>query len=806
MSNLQSKLSGIEFAPVAEPTLQPPGAWVVLFGVLYPLAVIVTEFALRMCAEALLDPMPTYGHVLAVLLVPASNMLIWSRLQQKACGGDRWLVFANGAAIAIACFYTVLFLPLVPIAFVAILVGIGLLPLAPLVSLVCTLRLRRALYGRCREHRPPLLAGLAAGLALLFVLDIPAAATRLGMQWAASDIASERERGLTLLRVLGDDELLLRLCYGAETKPTGPLGALLLFSGEHLFRPRPAAFLQPLQAREVYYRVHGVPFNTVPAPFKQGHQARFANFQFDPDHGATSVGGRLKGLDIVSSRIDGSIGADDAVSYLEWTVEFRNETMLEREVRLQMELPPGGVVSRATLWVNGAEREAAYGGRSEVRAAYTRVAVQQRRDPLLVTTKGGDRILAQAFPVPRNGTIKFKIGITAPLDLVDASTASLTLPAIVDRNFSFAPGFMHSVWIESKRLLAASTPGLVAGPTGSGQFRVSGELDDGMLSRTRPVIGATRNAGMGNLLAQLDGADRIVQEIAWRMPQASPALMLVIDGSARVRDHVPKLIEALDAIPATASVGAMIALEPVSQVPLAPWSAAQKQAVLELLRSARFVGGQDNAPVLATALRALETVPNARLLWIHGPQPVSFDGSAALLEQTTARLSSLPEMTLYSVEPGPNEVLPDEPWAWGAHTLPRTASPAGDLSAYFARAGSATMAIGWSRVEAGEEGLAKGSDHIVRLWANERVLELMHASPMGNRDAAVALATQYHLVTPISGAVVLETKQQYDESRLTPVGQNTVPTVPEPQQWALALIACAALAWLLWHRRFMVAA
>jgi len=51
-------------------------------------------------------------------------------------------------------------------------------------------------------------------------------------------------------------------------------------------------------------------------------------------------------------------------------------------------------------------------------------------------------------------------------------------------------------------------------------------------------------------------------------------------------------------------------------------------------------------------------------------------------------------------------------------------------------------------------------------------------------------------VTPVSGAVVLESKQQYDESRLTPVSQATVPTVPEPHEWALALIACAALMWL----------
>src|SRR5260370_33371760 len=103
-----------------------------------------------------------------------------------------------------------------------------------------------------------------------------------------------------------------------------------------------------------------------------------------------------------------------------------------REARMQIALPLGGVVSRATLWVDGEEREAAYGGRAEVREAYRRVAVQQRRDPLLVTTKGADRVLAQAFPVPRDGgTIKFKLGITAPLEITTPSQPRLALPALV---------------------------------------------------------------------------------------------------------------------------------------------------------------------------------------------------------------------------------------------------------------------------------------------------------------------------------------------------------------------------------------
>src|SRR5262249_37950736 len=227
---------------------------------------------------------------------------------------------------------------------------------------------------------------------------------------------------------------------------------------------------------------------------------------------------------------------------------------------------------------------------------------------------------------------------------------------------------------------------------------------------------------------------------------------------------------------------------------------AQKQAVMRLLRSGYFEGGQDNAPALVTALEVLEAEPNAQLLWVHGPQPVSFRDSATRLEQTASRLSRLPVVTLYSVEPGPNEVLPDAPWAWRARLLPRTASLQSDLSTFLGRATGQTLAIHRSQTQ-GAEGTDKGSDHIARLWAHNRVLDLMQINPAGNRAAAVSLATQYRLVTPVSGAVVLETRQQYEESRLAPVSQATVPTIPEPHEWALLLTACAALAWLLWQQR-----
>ena len=47
--------------------------------------------------------------------------------------------------------------------------------------------------------------------------------------------------------------------------------------------------------------------------------------------------------------------------------------------------------------------------------------------------------------------------------------------------------------------------------------------------------------------------------------------------------------------------------------------------------------------------------------------------------------------------------------------------------------------------------------------------------------------------TPVSGAVVLETKQQYDEAGLQPVPPGSVPTVPEPETWLLIIVALGVL-------------
>jgi hypothetical protein len=448
-----------------------------------------------------------------------------------------------------------------------------------------------------------------------------------------------------------------------------------------------------------------------------------------------------------------------------------------------------------------------------VREAYERVAVRLRRDPLLVTSRGAGRVLAQAFPVPRDGgTIKFKIGITAPLALDEAGKAKLVLPAILDHNTSLDGMAAHGLWIESKSRLTADAEGLEVSETQPGLYRLAGSIDGAGLTRARPTIVAerpTHDAAVVSRFGTGNSIRHVEQVIASRPAGAAPALVVVVDGSAQVGGAVDRIAAALAGIPAGTPVGIIAASGVTQRVGIAPWSQAQQAAVERLLRSQRFTGGHDNNLALADALMAAEMHENATVLWIHGPQPIRFSDTASRLEQAGARLSRKPAIWLYAVAAGPNEALPDVPWAWEAQALPATGDVGADLEGFLAReiaAKERAVAVRKETAAPSATHSVQASGHVARLWARDRVLAMMREKGESARGDAVALATEFEIVTPVSGAVVLETQQQYDEMRLAAANPGSVPTVPEPHEWALIIMAALSLLWLMRQGRGAVAA
>lgn len=499
---------------------------------------LAIEASTHMCAEAFFDPLPTPLHAGLIGLVALTQAI----LVLAAVGVEPLrrspLGLLHGLATGVALLYAVAFLPLTPLGFLGIVAwGLGLLALAPLAALVS--------LGVLRTQRkdPGFVPGLVLGVLLLLLADLPHEVARVGLTLTASE--STAQTGLDLLRS-NDEEALRILCYGDFQRPLDFLGSV-------------AGIVQtdPLEARKAYYRAYGRPFQALPRP-PLPRRVGFGRQGADLDQGGEEVGGRLPGLSLVRSHLRGVV--EGPASYAEWTMDFHNAAAEPAEARAEVALPPGGVVSRATLWIDGQEREAAYGGSAQVRQAYERV-VAQRRDPLLVTWAGPGRVLVQCFPVPPGKTMRIRLGISAPLELEER--ARMLLPRFEDHNFE-----------------------IPAAP----EFALPGPVRDRAVEVPRPA------------------GDRWVRDgvtaVRAPRPPLPRKLVVAVDGSAGMQAHAEAVAAAL---PPEATV-------------LVSTDGPPRQLKPAGLPTFRFLGGRDAMPLLLEAARLAG--PEGAVLWVHAPQPV----------------------------------------------------------------------------------------------------------------------------------------------------------------------------------------
>jgi hypothetical protein len=476
---------------------------------------------------------------------------------------------------------------------------------------------------------------------------------------------------------------------------------------------------------------------------------------------------------------------------------------MQREARAEIQLPPGAVVSRLTLWVNGEEREAAFAGKGKVRAAYQSV-VRQQRDPVLVTTAGRDRILVQCFPVPPNrGDMKIRIGITVPLILEDANNARLLLPHFTSRNFRIPNDFTHSTWIESKTPMTSADSSLKPGQWPTGTFTLGAGISDWELSRPQTTIQLTRANVASWSKDPFGSRDLIIhQSIVERTPAHLYRIVLVLDTSKGMDYAARNLTTALRSIPANFDVKLVL----TNADGLQNSTASGTEEISAKLSAATFGGGTDNIPALLKAWDlAAEKPGNNAIVWIHNPQLMQLH-SIEDLRQRWERRPYGP--LLYSVQatPGSDEIEKNLDGINEVKSVARMDYLEKDLERLLSRLTGQTRTLEFVRTSKvvaqnpiSNEAI-ETSDHLARLWANEEVARILTARDESLHDAAITFAARYQLVTPVTGAVVLETAQQYSASGLTPVEPGTVPTIPEPEMVVLLIVAAAFLGWLAWRK------
>lgn len=763
------------------------------FGVVFPALVLVFETLFSFCGSVFFDPVPTWWHFLLIATVPLTNGWL---LKGGGGSSERTKGIAAGIALVVAGFYGLLFLPLFPVSAIALIYLIGILSLTPVFAALSTWRITRSARRGSNDTRSfssGRRIGVSFALLSLLALEGPSLWTRANLAAANRD-GESRETAISRLRAFHSERVLLKACYegnrGIEMATDVSGWTLMswqipfaMFGGRSIDGWR----FDSERSREVFFRVTGKPFNSLKPPSKRnggaliGRVDPMEDFEFDDHLGGDEVAVRLKHLDLTDSRFDGHVDSVSGIGYGEWTMVFHNGSNQAKEARCQVRLPRDGRVSRLTLWVNGEPREAAFSTIAKVKAAYKSVAVVQRRDPVLVNVVGPDTVMVQCFPVPANGDMKIRFGISAPL--VDGEWE---MPRIVERNFGIKNGLEHALWLQGDKAfrLTGSGDPKASHTDGDGQslpLTLAGEavMDPHLALRMETPASTSEAVWCEDRFAKPEERFLIREKIT-RPRAAAKEVVLVIDGSASMEAARAWLSGALKS---TNQEGLKIIL------------ADDKARVVNPseLEDFRFSGGRDNEPALREAIRmAKETA--APVVWIHGPQAVGLSQPEALL-QLLERGTIRPVIHEVEAVSGPNRLAESVFRSGCLKRGPSLSKPAEDLSRLLdaLRTNGNEPAWHWKRA-AVSDGITgkKVWDQLARLWAAETA-ENPLTSLAGTQRAE--LAARYQLVTSFSGAVVLETQQQYEDHGLTPAdGSATpqVPSVPEPSSSLLVILAATA--------------
>ena len=755
-----------------------------LFGVALPTASITMEMCTGVCAEVFgSDLVGSMFQCAAMCSVPILNFIAWLCCLKGWGTGNGITRAMCGFSFGIAAVYAFAFLPLalfgtIFCCFMFWYFGlgfIGLLPAGPLCAALAAIGFKNALDRRSESADGPKTRGFAWGLAAAGAIWLAALAgmgiEACGMRMAASDDSALSAKGVRMLRAVRvwTDDTMLWTKLNIRRAPMW----IAPWSVVASFRPD----IPTEKQRLIYYRVTGEDPDSV---FDEWDYSLRRRLSWDRFVGGEKMGGILDGLSLKGSSYSTVIDAPGSVGYAEWTLVFSNDSNWQREARARIALPAGGVVSRLTLWIDGEEREAAFGTKGQVRRAYESV-VERRRDPVLVNVCGPDQVQMQCFPVPPKGEMKVRIGITVPLDTSDdGKTARLPAPAILTQNFSIPRDLLGLPADEIKSL--EKPPAAAAAYAEDGFAPIAG----------RAVV------------------QRMARTAGWKPARVA----VVLDASAAMGPFFEKdAARALAAIPADMSVDLWLVGDEAPAAPVAspPNDKDRARAFEQAMRSHGCAGGRCNLTTLVKALDSLARNPDpAALVWIHAAQPVV----SQTADVFSAKIGGAANVRTFlcQVVPGTCEIsasLASAPSVFSctASALENGAVPA--LEEVFSKWGAATWQATRANVARADVpgDAVKAGRHLGRLWAAEEAARTYRVGDPVSLKKAQKIALPWQIVTPVTGAVVLETAEQYKQHNLKPAEADSVPTtlssvptVPEPGAVLCLVLAALVLVFALAFR------
>lgn len=740
--------------------------FIIIFGVILPFITLVIELITQFCSEALLNPIPTYKHVFLISLVPLFNLAFLTKFSDKKDIDNNKLVFYfSGIVLIISFYYSLFFIPFSLIALFAIIFfGLGFLPLSPILSFISSalsifLMLKKSKKS-LSSNILKIFVGAIFGISTILMVEMRGLITNYGVSLLEKNDHERKIEGLQILREYGDIEKVKKLHYSYYPDTSDIIMTYLGY-------PKPYY----LDMNKIYYLLTG----------EQLKNRYFNNEGRFRVVGSNKVGFKQSQLYLSNSNIDIISKPEKGYFYTEWTLNFKNDALYNQEARALIKLPKNSVVSKASLWINGEEKQAVFAGKNEVTQAYQKI-VSKSRDPLLVNYAGEDKVLIQCFPVLSKGEMKIRLGITTNLQ-----DKEIYLPKFIASNFENIENLTHNVMIESKSDLENSN--LFNISKNNNIYNVSGALKEDQIQSNIKLIHKKESLDK-NLFLDINEKNQVIKSSLKLNKNTTKNLILAIDTSYESMKNFEKLSNSIKNIPNNINLYALLASDNVIKI------SGSKEKIVENLKSYNLKGGFDNTQMLVEAYDYYNKLPKServftKILWIHSAQPDFFMLDSFNFEQKRRKFDK-PVIYEIQIGEGLDSILYDASSYIDFKTLDEASFDKNIsklISPYFEMKLESLKGNNYKNLEQ--------DIHISKLWAYKSVENLLKENKY---KEALNIAMNYKIITPISGAVVLESKKQYEENGLGEANNkqnssnNNVPIIPEPHEWVLIIISILFIA------------
>ncbi|MBC7998253.1 MAG: hypothetical protein IAF58_09935 [Leptolyngbya sp.] len=765
------------------------GVFVLTFGSILPGLGLLAYSVASICNSHQPNVVEVLGKMALLLVVPLFNFVVWSGVRRGYLSRPRYIGLMNGLALGLSASWTVIWIKTILFHDTSCKLGWMLLLCTSPFLLFAAACLSVDLWQKTEPNIRRITTTFSILGCLLSVLFVFTPMVRgFVLQTQLTDArkltGAPQESAISFLRSFATDEDLRPAKY--------PVSGFAL---AELLLPNRGLDTGTEFDRDLYFKITGKSYFDVDS-------SKSAAIESDSNAVSPVVGSKVPGLFLTKSHLSGNIDAATFSSSVDWMFTFHNSSMDAQEVRGEINVPKNAVLSRATLWVDGEPRESAFASTRKVQLV-NQADINRAKDPLLVTMSGPDRVFFRLFSLPAHGgEMKIRLGFKVPLETSDGRICAMELPKLLSTNFY--PPKRHRVEFTTPDLPIKNDSRLASVKNGQG-YALSGIIKSVDWNKNKSALTVLRATNVKEI-ATLDSISKqprfIIEKLRELVAPAPKRLVVVVDTSASLKPEFAQIKAALAVIPTRLksivylagehkeeketdvdkqlAIGATPATEKEKEkekeIPLLAIPLAEAQAKLN---SELFVGGQNNGVTLREAIEVAAEQPHSAVLWIHGPQPQTLNTSDA------TALDLVHNVSLYDMQivPGLNTIPPalklEDVSNLITSRIINHESTVGDLK---------KLVSGWEKgvrslavvrtVSAQLPDLPIVADKTVSaqmtaLWARQEVSKLMES---GHEPQAIKLASTYHLVSPVTGAVVLENAAASKYVDLRPGTFNDAPS------------------------------